>query len=402
MLRDRHILLGVTGGIAAYKACEVVRALAKQQADVKVVMTQAATEFVSPLTFETLSLNPVSIGAFEKGTIHIDLARWADCILVCPATYNTINKVARGIADNLLTALIAASTVPVMFCPAMNKEMYANPIFQASTNHLRSLGYQFIDPEKGELACQEEGWGRLAATNTIIDNVLFLLGSNKALDGKKIIVTAGPTEEPLDPVRILTNRSSGKMGFALATSAALRGADVTLISGPNHLRTPFGVDYREIHTAAEMADEVMSLSQTADIVIMAAAVADYRPRQTAQQKIKKTDSALALELESTVDILETLGRQNKQTMLVGFALETENALEHALEKLRRKNLDLIIVNNALEPDAAFNVDSNRVTIINRLGETEELPLMSKADVAEKIMDRIITLVNGDDRANDIV
>ena len=391
MFSNKNILVGVTGGIAAYKTCEVVRELIKNNANVKVTMTEAAKQFITPLTFETLTNNAVYCNQFESSTIHIDLARWADCILICPATANTINKVANGIADNLLTTLILAADVPIIFCSAMNKEMYLNPIFQANVEKLRQLNYFFVESGKGELACGEYGWGRLAEKKSITDTVRkVLLGSNE-LQGKKVVITASRTEEPLDPVRIFTNYASGKMGFALAEAAYLRGADVTLISGPNNLQILNGVNYRQVQTTQQMAESVFDEWQTTDILIMAAAVADFRPKYYSENKIKKTGKSLSIELERTTDILYEAGQKKEKKILIGFALETENEITHATQKLKEKNLDLIVLNNPLEKEAGFGGDSNRVSIIDSRGEITKLPLMSKFQVAQKIMDKIIQM-----------
>jgi len=395
MFDDKKILVGLTGSIACYKTCDVIRDLIKMKAATKVVMTEAATQFITPLTLETLSNHSVSRDLFGNSTIHIDLAREADCILVCPATANTINKIANGIADNLLTALIMAATVPVIFCPAMNKEMYLNPIFQQSMKKLQALGYLFVEPEKGELACGEYGWGRLAEKLLIIDYVKKALLGTDELQGKKIVVSAGRTEESLDPVRFITNRSTGKMGFALAEFAALKGADVTLVSGPNDLHHYFTINYRPVQTAKQMADAVFEEIQTADILIMAAAVADFRPKMIFKNKIKKQTDLLNFELEKTTDILYEVGKNKGKRILVGFALETENGSENAIQKLRQKNLDLIVLNNPLEQGAGFGGNTNRVTIFNRHGDKFDLPLMSKFQVAEKIMDHIINAIRFD-------
>ena len=392
MFTGKHILLGVTGGIAAYKSCELIRALVKMNAGVRVVMSDAATKFVTPLTFETLTEHPVSIDPFENRTVHIDLARWADCILVCPATLNTIGKIANGIADNLLTTLISAATEPVIICPAMNVEMYRNPLFQTNVKKLADNQYHFVDPGQGELACGEHGWGRLAEVKDIIDALKSVLLGTQDLAGTRVTVTAGPTRESIDPVRMLTNHSSGKMGFALAEAAALRGADVTLISGPTELEPMNGIGIVSVESAQQMHDAVFDKWDITDVLIMAAAVSDYRPSQMSTHKLKKKDdeSGLDLKLERTPDILYEAGMQKGKRLLVGFALETENGVENARKKLAKKNLDYIVLNNALEEGAGFRSDSNRVTILSKEGaEAVELPSLSKQAVAEKIIDMII-------------
>ena len=303
---DKKVLVGVTGGIAAYKAALLVRELKKKSAHVRVVMTDAATKFVAPLTFETLSENPVLLNLFPKEgglrTAHIDWARWPDVIIVCPATTNTIGKIAAGIADNALTTTIMATTEPVLFCPAMNKEMYANPIFLENVAKLEKNGYTFVAPGKGELACGEEGWGRLAEINEILFATKKILSPRHDLQNHRVLVTAGPTEEPLDPVRFMTNRSSGKMGFALAEAAVLRGAKVTLVSGPTNLAAPSGIRVVKVRTAKEMSDAVLANLDENDILLMAAAVSDFRPKEILEHKLKKADAKEILELERTADI----------------------------------------------------------------------------------------------------
>lgn len=386
---DKKILVGITGGIAAYKACELVRSLTKSGAQVKVVMTSAAKQFVTPLTLETLSENAVSCDPFENSTIHIDLARNADCIVICPATANTISKVANGIADNLLTTLVSAATVPVIFCPAMNKEMYRNEIFQENLAKLKKHGYHIIDPGQGELACGEYGWGRLAEEKDILFKIRHVLYGSNALENKKVVVTAGPTEEPLDPVRVLTNHSSGKMGYALAEAAAMHGAKVTLISGPVHLSTINGIELVHIKTAQEMQDAVIKEVSDANILIMAAAVADFSPKHVSDQKIKKSAASFHIELKKTPDILAEVSQIKKDTILIGFALETENEVSNALQKLVHKHLDFIVLNNPMEPGSAFGSDQNQVMIIENEQQIVKLPLLSKHEVAERIIQKAI-------------
>lgn len=392
MFTDKRILIGVTGGIAAYKTCELIRSLVKLNAEVKVVMTEAAEQFVSPLTYETLTNNPVSNDLFENRTVHIDLARWADTVLICPATSNTIGKIANGISDNLLTTLISATTAPVVLCPAMNKEMYGNPIFKSNVNKLIAHNYHIVDPAQGDLACGEVGWGRLAEEIEIIDSLKRVLLGTNVLNGLRVTVTAGPTQESLDPVRILTNRSSGKMGFALAEAAALRGAEVTLIAGPGHLSALSGVARVSVRSSQEMYDAVFERWDRTDVLIMSAAVSDYKPKEKKTHKIKKKESHYTLDLVKTPDILYDAGKRKENRTLIGFALETENDIENAREKLVKKNLDIIVVNNALEEGAGFEVDSNRVTILHQGGKAVELPLMSKQAVSYKIVDTIIARV----------
>lgn len=396
MFFEKKILVGVTGGIAAYKTCEIIRELKWNHAEIQVVMTNAAKEFITPLTLATLSENPVLTEMFGESystsTVHIEAARWANAILICPATANTIGKIASGIADNLLTTLVMATTAPVIFCPAMNREMYANAIYQQNVAKLKQAGYSFVESEVGELACGEFGWGRLADSIHIIDKLKKVLLSTAELKGKKVLVTAGRTEEPLDPVRFITNYSSGKMGFAMAEAAALKGAAVTLISGPNHLQPPDDVKYTSVQTSDQMAEAVIQSAAEQDVIIMAAAVADFKPETFFKHKIKKADQLSSVNLIKTKDILREIGKNKGDKILVGFAVETENEIENAKRKLVEKNLDLIVVNNPLEQGAAFGSDTNIVTLIDSQGNTEKFPLMSKREVAVKILDRVVHLM----------
>lgn len=396
MFNSKKILLGVTGGIAAYKTCEIIRELKRNHADIRVVMTEAAMKFVTPLTYATLSESPVLIDRFvddySPATIHIEAARWANVVLVCPATANTIGKIASGIADNLLTTLIMATTAPVIFCPAMNKEMFTNSVFQGNVEKLKGAGYYFVQSEIGKLACGEYGWGRLVDSVHILNRLKKVLLATDDLKGKKVLVTAGRTEEPLDPVRFITNYSSGKMGFALAEAAVLKGAEVTLISGPNNL-TPFdGVKYYQVQTSTQMAEAVIRELANQDIIIMAAAVADFKPVTYFDHKIKKQSPASSISLARTEDILKEIGQNKGNKFLVGFAVETENEIDYAKEKLKEKNLDLIVLNNPLKQGAGFGTDTNIVTIIDAKGDVENLPLMTKRDAADKIMDKVINLM----------
>lgn len=393
MFAGKKILLGITGGIAAYKSCELIRELKRQHAEVRVVMTAAARQFVTPLTLATLSENPVLGEMFGEDysttTIHIEAARWADAVLICPATANTIGKIAHGLADNLLTTLVMATTAPVIFCPAMNKEMISNPLHVSNVEKLQQIGYHFVAADKGELACGEYGWGRLADAVHIINKLRRILLGTTELAGKRVLITAGRTEEPIDPVRFITNAASGKMGFELATAAALRGAEVTLISGPNSL-VPFDdVKYIQVRTSDEMAEAVAQQLEHQDIVIMAAAVADFKPAVYSTHKIKKSQVAATMRLEKTRDILKTIGQQKGRRLLIGFALETDNEITHAQMKLQEKHLDLIVVNNPLEQGAGFQTDTNIVTLIDAQGRIEKLPLMSKFQVATRIIDEIV-------------
>ncbi len=393
MLANKKIVLGVTGGIAAYKAAELVRLLTKLNATVRVIMTPAATDFVAPLTFETLTDNPVLIDLFPKagggGTAHIDWARWADLFIVCPATANTIAKVAHGLADNALTTTLLATTAPLIFCPAMNKEMYANPAYQDNEALLRQRGCHIVTPGSGELACGEVGWGRLAELTDILDAVKNSLRQPKDFYGRKVLVTAGPTFEPLDPVRYLGNRSSGKMGYALAEQAALRGAEVTLITGPSQERPFSGITVIRVATAAEMDDAVQHSLPAADFLFMAAAVSDYRPETASSHKIKKSSDAISLALTRTRDILKTAGENKGRRIHVGFSVETLDEIRASQRKLEEKNLDMIVINNPLEEGAGFAVDTNVVTLLRRGSEPESWPKMSKQEVADKILTEVL-------------
>jgi len=396
LFKDKNIVVGVTGGIAVYKAAELVRALVKRSASVRVVMTEAAMRFVAPLTFETLSGHAVLTDLFSagrgSGAVHIDWARWPHLILVCPATANTVAKAAHGLADNALTTTLLATTAPVLFCPAMNKEMYANRLYQENQNKLIRLGYHIVAPGIGNLACGETGWGRLAELEDILFSIEKILLANNDYAGRKILVTAGPTYEPIDPVRYIGNRSSGKMGYALAERALMRGAEVTLISGPCALIPPKAVRLVPVRTAAEMQQAVQAHLPEQDILIMAAAVSDYRPAVIADHKIKKSVGDAAVKLERTVDILADAAEHKGKRIHIGFSVETENEVGGSLKKMRDKQLDLIVLNNPLEPGAGFEVDTNRVTFLDASGGQETLPLMSKREVADRILDRIQTLI----------
>lgn len=391
-LSGKKILIGISGGIAAYKVGDLVRELKKHGAACRVVMTAGAQQFVTPLTFATLAETPVMTDMFSgnpvEAVVHIEAARWADAVILAPATANLIGKVTSGIADNLLTTIILATEAPVIWCPAMNSKMFLNPIVQQNIEKLKNSNYHVVDPGSGALACNETGVGRLAEKEIILEKLTQVLFQTNQLGGKKILITAGRTEENLDPVRFLSNRSSGKMGFALAEAAALRGANTTLISGPNPLRAFPGVRLVRVQTAQEMADAVFAEWPQQDALIMAAAVADFRPVAIAEQKIKKKNATHAIELEPTVDILTQLGTKRGNKILVGFALETEHGLENAREKLRSKNLNFIVLNNPRAAGAGFETDTNLVTMIDQAGQVETLPLMPKRDVAERVLDKL--------------
>ena len=394
MLAGKKIVLGVTGGIAAYKSAELVRELVRAKAQVWVIMTRNAREFVTPLTFQTLSGNPVSTDLFnllgESEIGHISLADRADILVIVPATANIIGKIAGGIADDLLSTVVSATRAPVLLAPAMNVHMWENPICRDNIHKLRARGYHFIDPEAGELACGYEGKGRLAEIPAVVEEIRFVL-SPKDFVGETVLVTAGPTVEDLDPVRFLSNRSSGKMGYALAKAARRRGAEVILVNGPTSLPPPAKVRRISVRSALEMREAVFHHLEKASILLMAAAVSDYRPKQAAGHKVKKTSAPAALELERNPDILSEAGRSKGNRLFVGFAAETQNLLKNAKEKLAQKNLDLIVANDVSQPGAGFRVDTNIAKIIDRSGRAEKLPLMSKEDLADRILDRLLAL-----------
>lgn len=398
MIRGRKVILGVTGGIAAYKAAELLRLMVKEGAEVWTIMTRSAAEFVRPLTFHALSGHPVRLELFgpeQNGAIeHISLADKADVAVVAPATANVIAKMAHGIADDMLTTTLLAVRCPVVVCPAMNVNMYGHPAVQGNLEVLRKRGVTLVEPEEGELACGWEGKGRLPDPERILEELRAVLTPHD-LEGEHILVTAGPTWEAMDPVRFLSNRSSGKMGFALALVARRRGAQVTLVSGPTHLQAPHGVRFIPVTSAEEMYNAVMGELQEATVVIKAAAVSDFRPARVEAEKVKKEGiKSLSVSLERTPDILSAVGTQKGGRLLVGFAAETRDLLSYAREKLRKKNLDMIVANDLMKPGAGFQVDTNMVTLLHRDGRVEELPQMSKEDVAGAILDRIVEYRGG--------
>jgi len=395
MLKEKNIIVGITGGIAAYKACEIIRRLKKLGAQVIVVVTENAQKFITPLTLETLSENEVVSEMFPEkkvvGVRHVSLAQWADLILIAPATANIVGKIRAGIADDILTTVVISTKSPVMIAPAMNVNMWENPIFQENMEYLKKLGYEFIEPETGDLA-SGVGKGRLPQPEAIVKEVVKLLTGKKDLEGKSILVTAGRTQEPLDPVRYLSNRSSGKMGYAIAEVAQRRGAKVTLISGPSDLPTPAQVNFTRIEKAKEMYSAVRSHFGKADVLIMAAAVSDFVPSIEPLEKIKRKQEEVLLKLKPSVDILKEMGRRKKRQILVGFSLETENEIKNSKKKLLEKNLDLIVVNNPNVLGAGFEVDTNQVILMDKRGMTEKLPLLSKREVAEKVLDKVSDLL----------
>lgn len=390
-------LVGITGGIAAYKTAELVRIFAREKKEVRVVMTAAAARFIAPLTFQTLTGHPALLDQFTAAAgervRHIDLAHSARVFVVAPATANTLGKMAAGIADNLLTTICLAVRCPVILVPSMNEQMYRHPAVQENLARLRDRGCQVMEPAGGELACGSAGKGRMPEPSQIAEFVRGVL-REKDFRGIRALVTAGPTREPLDPVRFISNRSTGLMGYALARALAERGAGVILVSGPTALPCPAGTELIPVETARQMHAAVMKSFDGCDLVIKAAAVADYCPAVAAEQKLKKDGCETVLELQPNPDILEELGRCKGKRILVGFAMETERALERAREKLQRKNLDLIVLNDLNVPGAGFGTLTNQVCLINREGEAEDLPLMSKDLLAHRLLDRIRPLLQG--------
>ena len=392
-MKDKKcVVVGVSGGVAVYKALDVISRLRKKDVEVHVIMTKSATEFVTPLSFQSLSQNMVITDMFAEPKAweiqHISLAKKADLMLIVPATANIIGKVANGIADDMLSTTIMATKAPVVFCPAMNTNMYENPIVQRNISLLKELGYEFIEPASGRLACGDEGKGKLQDTEIIAEETLRRLHSTNDLVGKKVVVTAGPTMVPIDPVRILTNRSSGKMGYSIAEEARDRGAEVVLISGPTSLRKPNGIKVIDVKTNEDMFNAIKNEFKDADIVIKSAAVADYKAKNYSNEKIKKTGDDLNLIFERDRDILKTLGDMKENQILVGFAAESSNLKENAKGKLERKNLDYIVANDISNQETGFASDENKVTIISKSGEEVSLEKMSKREVAKNIFDII--------------
>ncbi len=397
-MEGKKIVLGVSGGIAVYKAAALTSKLSQAGADVKVIMTDSAQEFVSPLTFQSLSRNPVYTDTFDEkdpsAIAHIDLADWADLVIVAPATANIIGKLANGIADDMLSTTLLAVRAPVWLAPAMNVHMYAHPAVRENMDKLAKRGYTFIEPGEGFLACGYTGKGRLEEPETIAEQAAEYFRKSGFLKGMKLLVTAGPTVERVDPVRFFTNRSTGKMGYAIAEEAAAQGAEVTLVSGPVSLAEPPGVDVVKVETAEDMYNAVMKRYEDADIIVKAAAVADYRPAEFHGQKLKKQEGAFALEMERTKDILRTLGQNKNGQVLVGFAAESERVEEYARKKLQSKNLDMIVANNINEKGSGFGSDTNAVQIYKRDGSSRELPLMAKREAAKVILEEAYTLKKG--------
>lgn len=393
MLKGKNIILGVTGGIACYKAAELTSALVKQHADVQVIMTENATKFVTPITFEQLSGNKALVDTFDRNfqhnVEHISAADKADMVLIAPATANVIAKLANGLADDMLTTTVLACRCPKAIAPAMNTAMYENPVTQDNIEKLRHYGWEIIEPDTGRLACGAVGKGKLADPSRLLEAILHTAADEKDMTGLNVLVTAGPTREALDPVRYLTNHSSGKMGYAIAKAASRRGASVTLVSGPTNLPKPAYIDVVDIESAKDMFEAVSSRADKMDIIIKAAAVADYRPATVADNKIKKSDDDLSIPLERTTDILKTLGADKKPgQFLCGFSMETQDMLENSKAKLTKKNLDMIAANNVKVDGAGFGVDTNVLTLITA-DDIKELPLMSKDKAAEALLDEIL-------------
>jgi phosphopantothenoylcysteine decarboxylase/phosphopantothenate--cysteine ligase len=391
-MKEKKVIVGVTGGIAAYKAAELVRLLVKAGAETRVAMTSSATKFVTPLTFEALSGNKVVWDMWDAGTAPMDHIQWgqgANLVIIAPATANFIGKLAHGIGDDFLSTMVIAATARILVCPSMNSQMYGNPVVQDNLKLLKERGYAVMEPAEGELACRTEGPGRLPEPEEILEEAVALV-TEKDLSGLRILVTAGATVEPIDPVRYMTNRSTGKMGYALARAATMRGGEVTLVSGPTNLNPPKSVSFVPVKTAEEMREAVIERFGQCDVIIKAGAVLDYRPAVRALHKIKKIEETQTLELVRNPDILGELGsmKGNARCILVGFAAETQDLIANATEKLKKKNLDLIVANDVSRKDAGFEVDTNAVRVIYRDGRIEELPLMTKDAASESILDRI--------------
>jgi phosphopantothenoylcysteine decarboxylase/phosphopantothenate--cysteine ligase len=388
------IVVGVTGGIAAYRTVDLVSALTKRGAGVHVVMTRAAREFVGPATFEAISGNKVHLDLFDSSSQwkfpHLDLARIADAVIIAPATAHFLSRVACGMADDLLSTILLACQSNVFVCPAMNAAMYRHPAVQGNIRKIQAFGYTLVEPDFGRLACGDTGPGRLAAISRIIEEVEDQLLVDQDWRGYTVLVTAGATREPIDPVRFITNRSSGKMGFAVARAAKKRGARVILVSGPLHPQPPAGVELIEVESARDMYNEVIKHYPGVDVVVKAAAVGDYSPRNVAAQKIKKSGDILTLELERNPDILMELGKRKEKQVLVGFAAETENLVQNATEKMRKKNLDLMVANDVTVPGAGFGTDTNIVKIIYANGKIEQLPVMDKGALSNIILDNALS------------
>lgn len=394
MLKGKTVVLGVTGGIAAYKIANLASMLVKLHCDVQVIMTKNATNFIHPITFETLTNHKCLIDTFDRNfqynVEHVALAKRADVVMIAPATANIIGKMANGIADDMLTTTVLACTCKKIVAPAMNTQMYRNPIVQDNMKKLAHYGFEIIEPATGFLACRDIGEGKLPEPELLLQYILKEIALEKDMNGKKVLVTAGPTQEAIDPVRYITNHSTGKMGYAIARHCMLRGADVTLVTGPTHLAPPPFVTVVPVLSAKDMFDAVTSRADEQDIIIKSAAVADYRPATVADEKMKKSGEALTMELEKTNDILKYLGEHKKEgQFLCGFSMETENMIENSRAKLQKKNLDMIVANNLKQTGAGFGTDTNIVTLITKEEEIA-LPMMSKDEVAKEIVNKIVS------------
>ena len=395
MLKGKTVLLGITGSIAAYKIAYLASALHKLHADVHVLMTENATNFINPITFETLTGNKCLVDTFDRNfqfqVEHVSIAKKADVVMIAPASANVIGKLANGLADDMLTTTVMACRCQKILAPAMNTAMYENPVVQDNIRKLKNYGYEVITPASGYLACGDTGAGKMPEPETLLEYILKEAAFQKDLAGKKLLVTAGPTQEAIDPVRCLTNHSSGKMGYAIAKMAMLRGAEVTLVSGPTAIEPPLFVKVVPVTSARDMFEAVTGLSDEQDIIIKAAAVADYRPKQVSEDKVKKKDDQASIELERTDDILKYLGQHKKQgQFLCGFSMETKDMLRNSRAKLEKKNLDMVAANNLKVEGAGFQGDTNVLTLITQ-DEEVSLPLMSKEDAAAKILDKIFML-----------
>ena len=393
MLTGKTIVLGVTGSIAAYKTANLASMLVKLGADVHVIMTQNATKFITPMTFETLTDNKCIADTFDRNfsfdVKHVSLAKKGDLFMVAPCTANVIGKLAAGICDDMLTTTLLATKAPIILAPAMNTGMWENPILQDNIQRLQRYGYHFVEPAVGRLACGDVGSGKMPAEELLLEHILLHIAKEKDLQGRRMLITAGPTQESIDPVRYITNHSSGKMGYALAKMAALRGAEVTLVSGPVIIKPFAGINVIDVKSAQEMFDAVSTRSAEQDVIIMCSAVADYTPATYSEQKVKKHDGDMTIALKRTNDILGYLGQHKPEgQLLVGFSMETENLIENSRAKLTKKNADVICANSISSDKTGFAVDTNKVTLISQT-ETVELPLCSKEETADKILDYII-------------
>ncbi|MBU0984566.1 MAG: bifunctional phosphopantothenoylcysteine decarboxylase/phosphopantothenate--cysteine ligase CoaBC [candidate division Zixibacteria bacterium] len=400
-LQGKKVLVGLTGGIACYKVPYLVRALHKVEAEIQVVMTVAATKFITPLTLESVSNRPVAVEMFPErefvSTRHIELAEWPDLVVIAPATANFLGKTASGVSDDLLTTIVCATPRPVIIAPAMNPGMWNNPVTQRNVKTLQDLGYRMIGPDEGEMACDHTGVGRMVEPDAIFETVREFFEADakkKVLTGRRVLITAGPCREPLDPVRYISNRSSGKMGYALAEAAVALGAETVLVSGPTNLAPPHGATFVPVETTEDMHRAVRDHLAGTDCLIMAAAPADFAPDVIAAEKIKKGDSARTLDLRPTVDILKSIAKDKPDGLvLVGFALETENGLENARHKLAEKHLDLIVLNNPRDPGAGFDVDTNKVTVLYPGRKPEPLALQSKSELAYELLERLAAMIH---------